>query len=68
MNTLYFFRARHAAECQQVVFLFTAENDDDARAQGLAMIAEPYRADYSHDVEVEIVCRTLDTVLCFEPV
>jgi hypothetical protein len=67
MHKLYFVRMVAASYVDAIVFLFTAEDDEAAKALGLSMIADAYRHLYRVD-KVEVVCMTPDEVLCYEPV
>lgn len=67
MHKLFFVRMVSRNYAEAIVFLFTADDEDTAKATGLSMIAEQYRADYRVD-KCEVVCQTPDEVLCFEPV
>lgn len=66
MHTLYFVRLI-AKQQSQVVFLFTAESEEQAEAKGLSLIADQYRAEFWVD-KCEAVCKTPDEVECYEPV
>lgn len=66
MNKLYFFRGR-SHEAGQVVFLFTADNENHAIELGKEMINPQYLSDF-YQFHSELVCQTPDIVLCFEPV
>lgn len=66
MQTLYFVKFQNKHECDQIVFLFTADSPESAESLGLAHIAETYRGNYKLS-EVTAVCQTPDVVTAFEP-
>lgn len=66
MQTLWFFKAQHKKECAQVVFLITADTEEDAVAKGFNGISPNYRENYKL-AECTAVCQTPDTVNIFEP-
>lgn len=65
MNKLWFVRMDNE-QYSPVVYLLTAENEEQAAKQGLAMINPDY-VNYFRVVKVEMVCYTPDTIACFEP-
>lgn len=66
MNTLWFFKARQRGGSEQIVFLFTADSEQEAVQRGFSMIAEFCRHEFEV-VEATRVCQTPDIVECFEP-
>lgn len=69
MNKLYFCKIvlkDRFTTASDVVFCFTATDEDDAKVKGLAQINPDYVNEYKVD-KVEFMCNTPDEVLCFEP-
>ncbi len=69
LNTLWFVKYEHSGGCEQVVFNFTlpaGSTEENAFEHGRSMINPDYVNRFKN-VSAEPVCRTADTVLCFEP-
>lgn len=66
MNTLWFVKFDSLRDCNQVVFLTTADSQDLAEHNGWQRITPEYRDLYKL-AEVTAVCQTPDTVEGFEP-
>jgi len=67
MNNLWF--VKYESNESDVVFNFTLDvnkTEIEAFEHGRTMINPDYVSEF-HNVKAEIVCRTRDTVLCFEP-
>ena len=69
LNTLWFVKYEHHVRCEPIVFNFTLPIDatvETAFEHGRSFINPAYVGEFKN-VSAEPVCRTADTVLCFEP-
>lgn len=69
MNTLWFVKYEDKTDFNTIVFTFTLDaksTEAHAFEHGRTMINPDYVSGY-RNVTAEIICRTRDTVMCFEP-